>query len=462
MNFLIIQSDQHRYDCIGANGHEMIKTPRLDALAASGTNFSGAYCPSPICTPARATFLSGCWPWKHQCIANWDAEATWRYRRDLPRWSDLLQKAGYGLDYVGKWHVDPNFDPTFYGFDRFVSEDDYDAWRASQGIRPRPWTNRWFGEVDPYATPATTRLGWEADLAIGFLRDRAASGKPFVVRWDPSEPHLANIVPEPYASMYPPADIPPWPGFYDTFENKPYIQRQQLYTWKLQDWTWNDWSHVVSRYLGEISLLDHHVGRVLDELTPLGLDDSTTVIYTSDHGDLCGSHRMIDKHFVMYDDITRVPLIVRTPRSIDNAGSIKRGTRFEGFVSPAVDLPATLLDLAGISKPASFQGRSLLSSEPAPDDVLSCYFGNQFGLFSQRMLRTHDWKFVWNLTCEDELYDLKNDPGELKNLAFVPEHRTTLREMKHRLVRKMKSLGDPIVNQWTEPMLLEDLTAPLR
>ncbi len=125
--------------------------------------------------------------------------------------------------------------------------------------------------------------------------------------WSPSEPHLPNVIPEPYASLYPPAQVPPWPSFSDPLAGKPYIQRQQRVNWGVEGWTWDQWAPTVARYLGEITLLDAQVGRLLAQLDALGLADDTVVIYTSDHGDLCGGHGMVDKHYVMYDDVMRVP-----------------------------------------------------------------------------------------------------------------------------------------------------------
>lgn len=145
------------------------------------------------------------------------------------------------------------------------------------------------------------------------MEKAATSEQPFFIRWNPSELHLPNIVPEPYFSMYPPETIPPWPSYPDPLVGKPYAQAQQLRTWKLEDWDWNKWAGLVSRYLGEISLLDNQIGRVLAKLEEMNVADNTLVIYTTDHGDMCGGHGMIDKHFVMYDDVVHVPLIMRWP-----------------------------------------------------------------------------------------------------------------------------------------------------
>ncbi|MBL7222997.1 MAG: sulfatase-like hydrolase/transferase [Candidatus Brocadiae bacterium] len=458
MNLLLISSDQHRYDCVGANGHPLLKTPHLDRLAAEGVNFSHAFCPIPLCVPGRASFLTGTWPTRHLSIANWDTEAPRPLRRDLPTWSQCLHDAGYRLGYIAKWHVDKDRDPTHFGFDEYVPEGHYFRWREEHGLPPVPREQGWLGEADPHITPEQHKLGWGADHAIRMLEERARDGRPFVVRWDPTEPHLPNRPCEPFASMYPPESILPWPSFGDRFEGKPYIQQQQLRTWGLDGWTWQQWAPIVSRYLGEISLLDAQIGRILDALDRLGLADDTLVVYTTDHGDMCGGHGMIDKHFVLYDDVVRVPLIVRLP------GQTRRGRTCDAFVSNLLDLATTFLDLAGLPIPDTFQGQSLApilrgdADDTGREDIFAMYHGNQFGLFSQRMVRGRRWKYVWNATAEDELYDLEADPGELVNRALDPTCTGELARLRHRLVTWMEATDDLLLNTWTRPQMLEGRT----
>jgi arylsulfatase A-like enzyme len=285
----------------------------------------------------------------------------------------------------------------------------------------------------------------------------AESGQHFFIRWDPSEPHLANIVPEPFASLYPPQDIPPWPSFPDPLIGKPYAHAQQLRNWQVDDWTWDDWAPIVGRYLGEVSLLDAQVGRLLDGLERLGLAEDTLVVYTSDHGDMCGSHGMVDKHNVMYDDVVRVPLVARWP------GQIEPGTSCEAFVSSALDLASTFCEVAGARAPDTFVGLSLLplfqgAGDNGREDILAMYHGNQFGLYSERMVRDRRWKYVWNPTALDELYDLENDPAELTNLATSRDHAGELSRLRHRLIEWLDEIGDPLLNGWTRTVLEKGLS----
>lgn len=390
---------------------------------------------------------------QHGVITNPDAEAGRSLRLTTPTFSQLLRDAGYFLGVVGKWGVDPQHPPTNFGFNVYVSERDYGKQRQQLGLPPKPSTNRWFGETDPHITPAQSQVAWGADMTIQLLRHAAQQEAPFFLRWDPSEPHLPNVVPEPYASLYPPETIPPWPNFADPLTHKPFIQHQQRRTWGIDAWTWREWAPIVGRYLGEITLLDHQIGRILATLAELGLAEETLVIYTADHGDLCGTHGMIDKHYVMYEELVRVPLIVRWPGHIDAAQSC------DAFVSSAVDLAATFCDLAGLPQPVTFAGQSILplltrdTQHTTRSDIFTTYHGNQFGLYSQRMVRDRRWKYVWNATAEDELYDLAQDPGELINLAADPAYASEGRRLRQRLVEWMEQTGDRLLNPWIRQQL---------
>ena len=454
-NILLILSDQHRYDCLGINGHPLLRTPHLDRLAREGVRFTHAFCPIPLCVPVRNCLLHGQWATQHLGIANWETEAP-RPPLELPSFVQVLREAGYWLGYVAKWHVHPRKGPLEYGFDAYIPEEAYGHWRQAQGLPPRPHSQGWFGEQDPYISPEQSRLAWGADQTLRLLEAAAGRGVPWFLLWSPSEPHLPNVVPPPYASLYPPSQIPPWPSFPDPLWGKPYIQAQQRRTWQVEGWPWERWAPIVSRYLGEISLLDAQVGRLLDALERLGLAQDTLVIYTTDHGDLCGGHGMMDKHFIMYEDVVRVPLLMRWP------GHIAPGSVCEAFVSHALDLATTFCELAEAPAPATFRGLSLLpllngAQDNGRADIFATYHGNQFGLYSQRMVRDRRWKYIWNATAEDELYDLQTDPGELLNRAADWTCRDELARLRGRLVAWMEETRDPLLNPWTRNQLLHGL-----
>lgn len=456
LNILLFHVDQHRADCLGVAGHPLLRTPHLDRFAAAGVRFTHAFTPCPVCVPARNSLLYGRWPTGHHVIANPNTEAPRPAPADLPTWSEALRNAGYFLGYVGKWHISQEKTPRDFGFHEYVPETGYTDWRAAQGLPPVPQEGDWFGNPDaPEVAPHQSRLAWGADQTIRLLEQAAAQGEtPFFLRWDPAEPHLPCIPPEPYASMYAPEEIPPWLSFPDPLEGKPYIQRQMRRTWGVEDWSWEQWQPLVSRYLGTLSLLDAQVGRLLDTLDRLGLANNTLVVYTSDHGDTCGGHGMIDKHYVLYDDVTRVPLIARLPGGV-------QGAVCDAFVSNEVDLAATFCEAAGLPLLEGFQGTSLLpplrgeAQTNGRDSIFTQYMGSQNGLYSQRMVRDHRWKYVFNAVAEDELYDLEADPGEIVNRALNPDCAGELSRLRARLEAWMESLNDPLLNAWTRPLLQE-------
>ena len=457
-NILLIHSDQHRFDCVGANGHPLLKTPALDRLATAGVNFRRAYTPVPVCMPARNSLMFGQWPTRHGVIANTGTEASPVERPSSPTFSQCLRDAGYSLGYVGKWQVHPIKTPLDYGFEDYIDYGEYGTWRRGQGLPPpRKWDEGWGGQTDEGVSPEQSCLGWGAERTMELIERYAHLDRPFFVRWDSREPHLPNVVPEPFASMYRPESLSPWPGFGDDFTGKPYVQAQQLRTWGVAGWSWEQWAPIVARYLGEVSLLDAQVGRLLTCLDNLGLCSNTLVVYTTDHGDMCGSHGMVDKHYVMYDDVVRVPLIMRWPEHI------RPGTVCDEFVSHGLDLAATFCEVAGAAVPAAFQGQSLAALMAGGQgngrrDIFSMYHGNQMGLYTQRMVRDRCWKYVWNATAEDELYDLTSDPGELTNRATDGDCAETLARLRGRMVAWMEEVEDPILNWWTRRQLAEGRT----
>jgi arylsulfatase A-like enzyme len=264
---------------------------------------------------------------------------------------------------------------------------------------------------------------------------------------DHVEPHLPCYPVEQFLKMYDPAAIKPWGNFPDSFTNKPYIQKQLLVNWGLEGLTWEEWARYVQRYLAMISQLDDAIGLVLQGLRQLGIEENTLVIYTADHGDACGGHGMIDKHYSMYEDVTHIPLIMRWP------GVIKPGSHCDEFVIHALDLAATLPEAAGV--PFECQGRSLLPllRGQAPPDwrhyAFSTHNGAQFGLYTMRMIRDKRWKYVWNPTDTDELYDLQEDPWEMENRIGKAECAEVLGRLRQDLAADLSRRGDKLMNNWT-------------
>ncbi|MBR6007755.1 MAG: sulfatase-like hydrolase/transferase, partial [Clostridia bacterium] len=257
---------------------------------------------------------------------------------------------------------------------------------------------------------------------------------------------------KPFSDMYRAEELRPWDGWGDTFENKPYIHKQQTLSWNNDSLTWDDFAPMVARYFGCVSQVDDAVGRILNRLRQSGRYDDTLIFFTSDHGDMCASHSMLDKHYVLYDDIIRVPLIMKP------AGGGHFAT--DGFVMNTLDIPATIRDVCGLRPLEPAHGMILPKNEKeaaqSPDSVVVTSNGQQFGLYSARAIRTKTHKYVWNLTDTDELYDLTSDPGEKNNLIHAPEMAELVAELRKKLYEELIAQKDRFAgNEWMKRQLLE-------
>jgi arylsulfatase A-like enzyme len=462
-NILLIHSDQHRFDCVGINGHQQIKTPNLDRLANEGVNFTQAYTPTPICSPARASLVTGQWPTQHGCVNISHTESHHCANLKSPALWQLINNAGYHVGMVGKFHQEVTGLPTDHGVDDWISEGQYNHWRETQNIPSQPRTQIFFGELDEHITSSQSRMAWEVDNVLALIDkyENDQANDAWFMRWDPSEPHLPNIIPAELANLYPTDSIKPWPGFPDDMANKPYSQKRCIDNWGIANWPWEKWQPVVSRYLAEITLLDQQLGRILKTLENKSILDNTLIIYSTDHGDMCGGHGMIDKHFSMYDDIVRVPMMMRYP------GQLKNETpTCDAFVIHEMDIAATLCTAAGVTCPDSYEGRDLVAVVNGDDhspreDAFGMYQGAQQGLYSIRMVRDRDWKYVFHPTDRHELYHVSQDPGELVNLINEPSAKPELDRLRGRMIQWMESIGDPLLNPWMRSQLLPDEPSPL-
>lgn len=453
-NVLLINVDQQRYDSLGFTGNGIVQTPHLDQLAAKGVSFTHAFTTLPLCCPARQTLLSSLTPEVHGVFWVYGVgHKTPDFSPEHDVWVRHLRAAGYRTAYVGKWHVHPAIDPTGFGFD--INCPDKYLHRRPQNMGWDLKNIRAIVQLIDEGDVETSSTHLLAQDAIRCIREFSEEGKPWHVRLDYSQPHSPCYPAGRFATMYDPRDIPPWGSFAETFQNKPYIQRQQLYTWNVDDWTWQEWSQYVARYFGIVSQIDDAVGRVVGYLEANGLMQNTVVIYTTDHGDMAGGHRTMEKVYNLYEDMVHVPLLVRW----DDV--VAAGTTCDDFVSHYLDLGPTILDMAQLSTPESYQGISLypqLQGETNPNTrrcITSSCHGQQFGLYSQRMLRDRRYKLVWNLTDVNEFYDLQEDPYELTNLAVDPARRGMIEDYQRQLYAELKKLKDPLVDTiWMENQLL--------
>lgn len=453
-NILYIGTDQFRYDCQG-KVNSVVKTPNLDKLSAEGMFFTRAFTPIPTCSPARQSLLSGKWPSQHKGLWNYDITLPISFFEEHT-WTEDMSKAGYKQFYLGKWHVHPTKSPEDFGFDGYISNEKYYDWRKSQKLPPPTPSivgNAWMGGTDK-AQLAQTSTHWLARQAIDQLKKFKKKGDPWHLRIEFTEPHLPANPIDSFLKMYDPASIKPWGNFPDKMKNKPFIQRQMLYNWGIEQYTWHEWSVYMHHYYAIISQTDDAIGMILNALKELSLDDNTIVIFTSDHGDAAGSHGLIDKHYVMYDEEVRVPLVVKWP------GVVEPGSQSDQIVINGLDLAATIPEMAGFSFMQGV-GRSLipLFRGEKPQNwrkyAFSDYNGQQFGLFVQRMIRNDQMKYVWNLTDIDELYDLQKDPWEMNNLISDPSYKDDLKILRQNLYVDLAERNDPIVPWVGKRHLLE-------
>ena len=442
-NILFIFTDDHAQAAISAYGSKVNHTPHLDRLAADGVRFTNSFVTNSICTPSRATLLTGQYSHKNGVpVFN-------RFDGGADHVAKRLQAAGYHTGMIGKWHL--GCDPT--GFDRWIvlpGQGDY--WNPGFLVP---------GRTLSIAGHVSAIVG---DLGIEFMRTRPAD-KPFFLmlhhkaphrRWEPDERNKARfataVIPEPetlrdaYATR--PAALP---------ENRQTIARDLIKADLKQDppagladddllcWTYRRY---MQDYLACVQGVDDSVGRVLDYLDESGLAANTVVIYTTDNGWYMGEHGLYDKRF-MYEPGLRVPLVARGP-------GIPAGHAPAQFVAN-IDLAPTFLDLAGVPIPASMQGRSLvplLRGTPPADWRTSVYYRyyHEPGHHATRAhygVRTATHKLIHYWTKDAwEMYDLVADPDELHNLLFDPaeaarpEVAARFAELKAEITRLQREFAD--------------------
>ena len=458
-NILYIMTDQQRYDSLSSVGHTACRTPHLDQLAAEGIRFDNAYTVCALCSPARTSMLTGRYPHNHRMWNNNDM-MQWAIRdlADEERMiSQDLVDAGYNCGYTGKWHCGESKLPGTYGFVGMevpnygnpYSTEEYAEYLAARGLKAPervPPTvagapGHLAGPLEACAPHFLTEFA--TDLMRRFNEEREASEQPFMIFLSFWGPHPPYFVPQPYASMYDPAEIELWANFRDNLEGKPRIQdRFRRAVCRYPDVSDAAWRDSIAKYWGFCSFIDDEIGRLLGTLRDLGREEDTVVLFSTDHGDMTGSHGGLwDKGPFMYEETYHIPLIARAP------WLTTPGTTCDRFVSN-MDLATTALDIAGLYIPDNHDGRSLvpLFRDPHADwrDDLMCEFHGHRFLYSQRMVRWDNYKFVFNAPDWDELYDLAEDPHETTNLIRDPGYATVAEAGRQRLLQWIENSADPI------------------
>lgn len=455
-NIVVITTDQQRFDTVSAYGKApygvKVKTDHLDQLAAEGVRFTNAFTCCPLCSPARTSFLTGTYPHTHKTMTNTNLHPL---DNQIQPGDDLvingLREEGYHTAYVGKWHVNNDINPDEFGYEHFVGLGDYDRYRATLEIPAAPQTKYYATAMGGYGDDPIdlerSRPAYLTKAAIGYIEQFAKEEQPFFVRLDFHGPHFPSVIPEPYASMYRPEDIQPIPSFYDDMTRKPAVQHNTPKYWEADRFTWQDWQKLIAKYMGECTLIDDMVGRVLDKLAELGLDEDTLVLFSTDHGDHLGAHKIWDKAFALYDDNCHVPLLARWK------GRIPANSVCTEFVSHYVDMCPTILEAAGAQIPEQVQGQSFLplclgQKQERKPYIVSEFHGSHMGFYTIRSIRTEKYKYIFHTGADDEFYDLSEDPYEMSNRIEWPEYADMVKELKLHLVEWMRETRDHLYTEY--------------
>lgn len=436
-NLLLLMTDQHRGDCIGIDGHPCVQTPYIDELAGTGARFTRAYSSCPVCVPARRTLMTGRTAAHHGVTQNYST------RLDGPTLPGELSKAGYHTHLCGKLHLWPH--RKRYGFDSAAwadsptpgTDDDYQRFLTRAGITfPRAsqahgmHTNGW--AVRPWHLEERYHFtNWVTDEALDFLERRDPTA-PFFLKVSYLHPHEPLTPPRDYYDRYMAMDLPePHVGEWARVFDGP--QRGL----KVDSWRTALEPQVMKQfraaYYASINHVDDQIGRILAVLP-----ENTMVLFVSDHGEMLGDHQWIRKRSA-YEPSARIPWVMRFPKSM----GIKPG-QVSGKLVELMDVMPTFLDAAGLPIPESVDGKSVLPLLRGQNDgwrkelhgecadLPSTNSGVQF-IVEER------WKYVYFPgTGAEQIFDLQEDPQEMKDLAKVSKWAKELKRLRARLVEILK------------------------
>ncbi|WP_114784498.1 sulfatase family protein [Botryobacter ruber] len=445
-NIVFILTDDQRWDALSFAGHPHLQTPNIDKLAKEGVYFKNYFCTTSLCSPSRASILSGLYASAHGVVDNFT-----EYPKDLASFPGVLQSMGYETAYIGKWHMGEGNDSPRPGFDYFVTHKgqgkyfDTEFNMNGEGAKV----------VKGYYTTVVT------DMATEWLRKERK--KPFVLMLGHKAPH-SFYTPEPrYADAFEGVRVP-YPRSAFELGDKPDWIKKRLPTWHgiygpLFDWRKNypdssaagvkDFEAMVHAYWGTILSVDDSVGEIYKALQELGVLDNTIFVFTSDNGLLNGEHGMVDKR-TMHEPSIRIPLIIRYPGLTPVAKPVVVDKQVL-----TLDIAPSLLDLCGAPPLENIHGQSfkqLVQGDTSNWRNAWFYEYNYEKEFpytpNVRGIRTDSWKYMHYPPGDGgpdkhmaELYHIAADPGEDKNLIDDPEYAEKARELKTELARLMKRAG---------------------
>jgi len=439
-NIVFILIDDLRWDELGCAGHPFIKTPNIDRIAREGAMFRNAFMTTPLCSPSRASFLTGQYAHTHGITDNVDRSAA---SHKLVTFPLLLQQSGYETAFIGKWHMG-NDDSPRPGFDRWVSF-------KGQGTYLDPDINE--------DGKAVRSAGYITDLlnsyAGQFIRGRR--DKPFLIylAHKAIHPELTQnndgsvnlgdserfIPAERHRNLYAGKILPRRPNAQRAPAGKPALERQIGNLPPLGASTGTPDEAVLGRQR-TLMAIDDGIGEIFKALKETGQLDKTVIVFASDNGYFYGEHGLSVERRLAYEESIRMPLLVRYPQII-KAGTVRNGFALN------IDLAPTLLSMAGVTVPGNMQGRSLvplLKSERGKwrDSFLIEYYSDRVMprilQMGYKAVRNGRWKYIHYLELEgmDELYDLKTDPYEMKSVINQPGSEKALDQMKKEMERLLE------------------------
>jgi N-acetylglucosamine-6-sulfatase len=436
-NIVLILTDDHRYDAAGFMGHPYLETPNLDRMSRAGVVFENAFVTTSLCSPSRASILTGCYAHRHGVVDN--------YTPVPPRlrfFPEQLQKAGYRTAFIGKWHMGETDDPQ-RGFDRWVSfKGQGSYWADGRGTdRVVPQTSNDGFNVDGRRVPQRGYITDElTDYALDWL-GHLEGDAPFFLYLAHKAVHSDFVPADRHRGRYPDRTIPlpaTYPNTPENYADKPLWLKNQRNSRHGVDFAFNlpafDIQAYHRRYCETLLAVDESLGRIFRYLDQRGVLGSTLIVYMGDNGYQFGEHGLIDKR-TAYEASMRIPLLAHWPDALPAGG------RVQPMVAN-IDIAPTLLAAAGAAPLEAIDGRDFLplatgKKIPWRDALLYEYFWEWNYPYTPTLhaLRTDRFKYIrsYGLWDINELYDLQSDPGEAANLISRPEHRAAVRSLDEKL-----------------------------
>lgn len=415
--------------------------PNMRALMAEGVSFERAYTCNAICSPSRATLLTGTLPHVHGMVDCTHTVPSYRaeFNDRLDTVTQALHDSGCRVSYYGKWHIERTHHLEKFGVDAYETERSIPSFpvhmQESVTLVGDGYATRTLCGVFAEG-PECTEEQYIYDRAIADIGAHADSGQPFCTFISTYAPHDPYCVPRSVYDLYDGVPITVPDSFDDAMEDKPVIYRRMRDA--LRPLTREEFCRAIRCYYSYCTLVDLQIGRLVRWLREKGLYDNTLIVCMSDHGDMMGAHRLMMKSVEAFEEIYHIPLFMKLP------GGRQAGERV-GFHVCMDEVGPTVLELAGARPLRGQVGASVvpwLRGERSDErDAFAEFFGQRYA-YTQRIVWHGQMKYVFNAFAQDELYDLAADPGEVHNLAALPAWQQTKRELCARMWQKIRATGD--------------------